>query len=208
MHRQGAQKSDRPAEGIRVITDNDSDITDIRAVIDGPADTPYAGGKFLHQNSLSERVSEMAPPKGYFLTKIFHPNVASPSGEICVNTLKKDWKSDLGIKHFIDGEVFLLNRAEPESAQRRSGKLLLERYDDYIPSEAISEFHAQGSNLPSTRALAANSSDLGRRDDTNNSQGYPRPPSRTSAPKSTTKSANRAKRSGSSSSASSSASLS
>lgn len=30
------------------------------------------------------------PPKAYFLTKIFHPNV-SPAGEICVNTLKKDW---------------------------------------------------------------------------------------------------------------------
>jgi ubiquitin-conjugating enzyme E2 S len=37
------------------------------------------------------------PPKGtfvinigYFLTKIFHPNV-SEKGEICVNTLKKDW---------------------------------------------------------------------------------------------------------------------
>lgn len=28
------------------------------------------------------------PPKGYFLTKIFHPNI-SKSGEICVNTLKK-----------------------------------------------------------------------------------------------------------------------
>jgi len=27
---------------------------------------------------------------GYFLTKIFHPNV-SLEGEICVNTLKKDW---------------------------------------------------------------------------------------------------------------------
>jgi ubiquitin-conjugating enzyme E2 S len=40
------------------------------------------------------------PPKAYFLTKIFHPNVAS-SGEICVNTLKKDWKPDLGIKHIL-----------------------------------------------------------------------------------------------------------
>lgn len=27
---------------------------------------------------------------GYFMTKIFHPNV-SEKGEICVNTLKKDW---------------------------------------------------------------------------------------------------------------------
>ena len=39
----------------------------------------------------------VSPPKGFFLTKIFHPNVG-PQGEICVNTLKKDWKPDLGIK--------------------------------------------------------------------------------------------------------------
>lgn len=40
------------------------------------------------------------PPKAFFLTKIFHPNVAS-NGEICVNTLKKDWKPDLGLKHVL-----------------------------------------------------------------------------------------------------------
>lgn len=40
------------------------------------------------------------PPRGYFVTKIFHPNVAS-NGEICVNTLKKDWTADLGIKHVL-----------------------------------------------------------------------------------------------------------
>ena len=39
-------------------------------------------------------------PKGFFLTKIFHPNVAK-NGEICVNTLKNDWKSELGIKHIL-----------------------------------------------------------------------------------------------------------
>eukprot|EP00965_Chrysotila_dentata_P086668 2861141-Pleurochrysis_carterae.AAC.2 len=37
---------------------------------------------------------------GYFLTKIFHPNV-SKTGEICVNTLKKDWSSSLGIGHVL-----------------------------------------------------------------------------------------------------------
>lgn len=40
------------------------------------------------------------PPKGYFMTKIFHPNV-SDKGEICVNTLKKDWKPELGIRHVL-----------------------------------------------------------------------------------------------------------
>ena len=37
---------------------------------------------------------------GYFLTKIFHPNI-SKTGEICVNTLKKDWRHDLGIGHVL-----------------------------------------------------------------------------------------------------------
>ena len=39
-------------------------------------------------------------PAGYFLTKIFHPNV-SKSGEICVNVLKRDWKADLGLRHVL-----------------------------------------------------------------------------------------------------------
>lgn len=40
------------------------------------------------------------PPKGYFLTKIFHPNVGH-KGEICVNVLKRDWKAELGLKHVL-----------------------------------------------------------------------------------------------------------
>ena len=40
------------------------------------------------------------PSAGYFLTKIFHPNI-SKTGEICVNTLKKDWRADLGIGHVL-----------------------------------------------------------------------------------------------------------
>lgn len=34
---------------------------------------------------------------GYFLTQIFHPNIAT-NGEICVNVLKKDWNQSLGLR--------------------------------------------------------------------------------------------------------------
>jgi hypothetical protein len=63
------------------------------------AGTPYAGGLFRMKLVLGKNFPS-EPPKGYFLTKIFHPNVAS-NGEICVNTLKKDWTADLGIKHLL-----------------------------------------------------------------------------------------------------------
>lgn len=34
------------------------------------------------------------------MTRIFHPNIAK-NGEICVNTLKKDWKPTLGLRHVL-----------------------------------------------------------------------------------------------------------
>jgi hypothetical protein len=81
-----------PMEGIAVLID-DKDLTNVEAVIDGPAETPYFGGKFKVRLVIGQDFPSV-PPKGFFLTKIFHPNVGD-RGEICVNTLKKDWKSDL-----------------------------------------------------------------------------------------------------------------
>ena len=64
-----------------------------------PAGTPYEGGVFRMKLVLS-RDFPTSPPQGFFLTKIFHPNVAK-NGAICVNTLKRDWKPDHGIKHIL-----------------------------------------------------------------------------------------------------------
>lgn len=84
------------------------------------------------------------PPKGFFLTKIFHPNVAS-NGEICVNTLKKDWKAELGIKHILLTIKCLLIVPNPESAlNEEAGKLLLEQYEDYSTrAKLYTEIHAK-----------------------------------------------------------------
>lgn len=131
-----------PLEGVTVLM-NEKDMTQVEAVLDGPADTPYAGGRFRIKLSIGKDFPA-SPPKGYFLTKIFHPNVSS-KGEICVNTLKKDWKSDLGIKHILLTVKCLLIVPNPESAlNEEAGKLLLERYDDYCARARLyTEIHAQ-----------------------------------------------------------------
>lgn len=131
-----------PPEGIKVLI-NESDVTDIQALIDGPAGTPYAAGIFRVKLTLNKDFPQ-TPPKAYFLTKIFHPNVAA-NGEICVNTLKKDWKPDLGIKHILLTIKCLLIVPNPESAlNEEAGKMLLERYDDYSQrARMMTEIHAQ-----------------------------------------------------------------
>ncbi len=75
-------------DGVSIII-NEEDPLDIQADIEGPKDTPYEGGLFRVRFVISSEFPQIAP-KGFFLTKIFHPNV-SEKGEICVNTLKRDW---------------------------------------------------------------------------------------------------------------------
>nr|CAH7737461.1 unnamed protein product [Callosobruchus chinensis] len=135
-----------PPEGIKVQV-NEEDVTDIQAFIDGPAGTPYIGGTFKVKLTLGKSFPA-EPPKAYFLTKIFHPNVAA-NGEICVNTLKKDWKSDLGIKHILLTIKCLLIVPNAESAlNEEAGKLLLEQYEDYYQrAKMMTEIHAQVSTL-------------------------------------------------------------
>ncbi|CAN6586161.1 unnamed protein product [Malus baccata var. baccata] len=100
-----------PPEGIKVGV-NDDDFSIIYADIEGPAGTPYENGVFRMKLLLSWDFPH-SPPKGYFLTKIFHPNIAT-NGEICVNTLKKDWNPSLGLRHVLI-----------------AGKMLLENYEEY-----------------------------------------------------------------------------
>ncbi|KYO23528.1 ubiquitin-conjugating enzyme E2 S [Alligator mississippiensis] len=131
-----------PPEGIKVFP-NEEDITDVQVTIEGPEGTPYAGGVFRMKLILGKDFPA-APPKGYFLTKIFHPNVGA-NGEICVNVLKKDWKAELGIRHVLLTIKCLLIHPNPESAlNEEAGRLLLENYDEYAArARLLTEIHAQ-----------------------------------------------------------------
>ncbi|KAJ1891064.1 hypothetical protein LPJ66_007130 [Kickxella alabastrina] len=130
-----------PPEGIH-ITVNEDTLTEINACIDGPTDTPYEGGKFHVRLTIDERFPE-TPPKGIFMTKIFHPNI-SEQGEICVSTLKKDWQKHYGIEHVLVTVKCLLIYPNPESAlNEEAGKLLLEKYDEYAKhARLMTEIHA------------------------------------------------------------------
>ena len=66
--------SNEPLDGIKV-TVNEEEVTDITAEIVGPEGTPFEGGVFKIKLVLPSDYPQ-APPKGHFLTKIFHPNIS------------------------------------------------------------------------------------------------------------------------------------
>ncbi|KAH9925614.1 ubiquitin-conjugating enzyme/RWD-like protein [Epithele typhae] len=130
-----------PPDGIRVVV-NEDNMLDVTGIVEGPDGTPYAGGYFRVRFNFTEEFPA-APPKCWFATKIFHPNVSS-AGEICVNTLKKDWKSSYGIGHILVTVKCLLIYPNPESAlDEEAGKLLLEDYQSYCDrAKLITSVHA------------------------------------------------------------------
>jgi len=142
IQRQITELVKRPPDSIQYVL-NESDILDIQADIAGPVGTPYSSGVFRCKLVLSNEFPKV-PPKGYFLTKIFHPNV-SEKGEICVNTLKKDWDpSNWSLQHILEIIRCLLIVPFPESAlNEEAGKVFMEDYDEYFKhARLITELYA------------------------------------------------------------------
>lgn len=101
------------------------------AEIQGPQDTPYEG-KFFQLKLLISCDFPASPPRGFFLTKIYHPNVDMSTGAICVNTLKKDWTSETKFSHVLSVIRCLLIIPFPESSLNdEAGRLFMDSYDEY-----------------------------------------------------------------------------
>jgi len=131
-----------PLSSLLQIIINEENFTDVQAEYEGPTGTPYEDGIFKMKLLLGPEFPS-APPKGYFLTKIFHPNV-SASGEICVNVLKRDWQPTLGLRHVLTVIRCLLIEPNAESAlNEEAGKLLLESFDDFAKkARLMTSIHA------------------------------------------------------------------
>lgn len=131
-----------PPEGIQYVESDENSVSEVHAIISGPEETPFVGGNFRIKLIISSDYPN-SPPKGYFLTKIFHPNVAN-NGDICVNTLKKDWTPDVTLTHVLQVIRCLLIVPFPESSLNdEAGKLFMESYEEYAArARIVTEVHA------------------------------------------------------------------
>ena len=57
------------------------------------------------------------PPKMRFMTKVWHPNVSSANGAICLDILKEQWSPALSIKTAMLSLQALLSSPEPNDPQ-------------------------------------------------------------------------------------------
>eukprot|EP00518_Triparma_eleuthera_P002042 CAMPEP_0182459280 /NCGR_PEP_ID=MMETSP1319-20130603/4442_1 /TAXON_ID=172717 /ORGANISM="Bolidomonas pacifica, Strain RCC208" /LENGTH=251 /DNA_ID=CAMNT_0024658155 /DNA_START=195 /DNA_END=950 /DNA_ORIENTATION=- len=154
-----------PPEGVKFLATEEENLGEVHAEIEGPQGTPYEGYFFELKLVLGGDFPN-SPPRGFFLSKIYHPNVNPTSGDICVNTLKKDWSSTTTISHVLSVIRCLLIVPFPESSLNdEAGKLFMDSYDEYARrARLMASVHARRSS--SAAAAAADADDgPGRNDD-------------------------------------------
>ena len=105
----------KPIEGITAEPIDESDLTKWKGRVEGPKGTPFEGGYFHFKINIPENYP-FEPPEVKMVTKVYHPNINSQTGNICVNILKPDkWTSTNSIQLVLLSLQGLLTKPNPDS---------------------------------------------------------------------------------------------
>ncbi|CAG2116181.1 unnamed protein product [Medioppia subpectinata] len=126
-------RSEEVAKSLIAIELVNNSLLDLRGRITGPPDTPYEGGLFhleikgelaLRQSCVTFTIVVAVPetypfnpPKVRFVTKVWHPNISSVTGAICLDILKDQWAAAMTIRTVLLSLQALLAAAEADDPQ-------------------------------------------------------------------------------------------
>jgi len=108
------------------------------ATIQGPPDSPYEGGVFRLSITFPQDYP-FSPPQIIFLTQVYHPNVTTSSGTICLDILKSNWSPALNIGKVLLSISSLLTDPNPDSPLE-GGIASLYKSDRAKYNENVKEF--------------------------------------------------------------------
>ncbi|CAK4018013.1 Ubiquitin-conjugating enzyme E2 1 [Lecanosticta acicola] len=126
-----------------------SDITDFmhfKGHFRGPPDTPYEGGQYEVDIKIGSEYP-FKPPEMRFVTRIWHPNVSSQTGAICLDTLGAQWSPVLTLKSALISLQSLLSSPEPKDPQDAEvASMLLTRPEEF--KHVAKEWAVRYANAP------------------------------------------------------------
>ena len=100
-------------------------------VLEGPPDTDYENGFFHFKIIYPDGYPLEAPPKFYFMTKIFHPNI-DEFGKVSIDILQVKWCPALILDKIIYSIQSLLDDPNPdEFVNEKAAKLYKENKSEY-----------------------------------------------------------------------------
>jgi ubiquitin-conjugating enzyme E2 A len=97
----------------------------------GPSETEWEGGVFKMILEFSESYPT-EPPKVWFVTKMFHPNVFKKNGQVCVDVLQKNWTATSDVLSILISLQVLLICPNPNSpANENAAELFTKNAEEY-----------------------------------------------------------------------------
>ena len=102
----------QPLAFVSSIESAGEDIFQWLCTLDGPSNSPYAGGKFILRIEFPAQYP-FKPPKLVFQTKIYHPSVLIATGEVCGAVLGQ-WGPTLNAEHCLLTVYSLLQDPQPD----------------------------------------------------------------------------------------------
>lgn len=107
---------DDPEANVNLEFVSETDIHHLKGSFLGPPGTPYEGGKFIVDIEVPMEYP-FKPPKMKFDTKVYHPNISSVTGAICLDILKNAWSPVITLKSALISLQALLQSPEPNDPQ-------------------------------------------------------------------------------------------
>jgi ubiquitin-protein ligase len=100
-------------EGISGRLVDENNLKEIIGTVTPNKDSLYYGGSFDVKIKIPDDFP-FNPPDCKMITKIYHPNINSENGYICLNILKKDWSSVKTLTQVMLGIQVLLDNPNPD----------------------------------------------------------------------------------------------
>ncbi|BFZ52983.1 Ubiquitin-conjugating enzyme E2 1 [Savitreella phatthalungensis] len=92
------------------------DLSHLKGSFRGPEGTPYEGGTFVVDIQIPNDYP-FRPPKMKFDTKVYHPNISSQTGAICLDILKEQWSPVFTMRSSLVSLQSMLNEPQPNDPQ-------------------------------------------------------------------------------------------
>ncbi|KAF6801199.1 ubiquitin-conjugating enzyme [Colletotrichum musicola] len=109
-------RADKDSSGVYAAPIDENNLLHLKGSFPAPPDTPYAGGHF----QVDIKIPDSYPFKSpiiKFDTKVWHPNISSQTGAICLDTLGSGWSPVQTIKTALLSLRMLLEFPNPKDPQ-------------------------------------------------------------------------------------------
>lgn len=118
--------ADRDKSGVYAKPVEYGNLLHLKGSFPAPPDTPYAGGTFVIDIQIPDNYPFKSPIMR-FETKVWHPNISSQTGAICLDTLGSGWSPVGTIKMALLSLRMLLESPNPKDPQDAEvAKMMLE----------------------------------------------------------------------------------